>query len=210
MIKRTRLTLAALGLLFAAGRLDAATITYDFTGTVFNNSINPFGVTDQAGAAVTGTLSYDTAVADGDPDPARGVYVQTGFAFEFTFASGATVMNPGEFGIFILENNVVVSAEHALVNGVQYDDATALFVLMNSKTPFSSDALPAALNLADFELPLGGLEDDFPKRLGVEFSIDTLTPHSSLEPVPEPGTLLLLISGLSPLVRRITRTDGRT
>jgi len=57
MIKRTRLTLAALGLLFAAGRLDAATITYDFTGTVFNNSINPFGVTDQAGAAVTGACS---------------------------------------------------------------------------------------------------------------------------------------------------------
>ena len=209
MIKRTRFTFVALGLLFAAGRLDAAIITYDFAGTVFNNSIDPFGVTDQAGAAVAGSLSYDTAVADGDPDPARGVYAQKGLPFEFTFTSGATVMNSGEFGIFILENNFVVLAERALVNGVQHDSAEASFLLFSSKIPFSSDALPVALNLADFGVPLGSLVDLDDKALGVAFTIDTLTLRAESPPVPEPGTLLLLISGLSPLVRRIARTGVR-
>jgi hypothetical protein len=74
MIKHARLTVMVLGLLFAAGRADATTLTFDFTGTVLSNDFNPFGITDLSGTPVTGSFSYDTGTADSDADPTRGTY----------------------------------------------------------------------------------------------------------------------------------------
>jgi hypothetical protein len=155
MIKHARLTVMVLGLLFAAGRADATTLTFDFTGTVLSNDFNPFGITDLSGTPVTGSFSYDTGTADSDADPTRGTYLQQNVMFTFTFASGATVTNDGEF-IVVAFNDVqgvgdafqVGREQPALVNGVQEASASAALLLADlTETVFSSDALPATLIL---------------------------------------------------------------
>jgi hypothetical protein len=215
MIKHARLTVMVLGLLFAAGRADATTLTFDFTGTVLSNDFNPFGITDLSGTPVTGNFSYDTGTADSDADPTRGTYLQQNVMFTFTFASGATVTNDGEF-IVVAFNDVqgvgdafqVGREQPALVNGVQEASASAALLLADlTETVFSSDALPATLNLADFAFRRGSLVDVDREGVSIAFGIDTLT--AAAVPVPEPGTIALLAGGLLPLIRRFARSRAR-
>jgi hypothetical protein len=215
MIKQTRLTVMVLGLLFAAGRGDATTLTFNFTGTVLSNDFNPFGITDLTGTPVTGSFSYDSGTADTDADPTTGLYLQQNLTFNFAFASGATVTNDGDFIVLVFNDRpgvgdgLQVGSEHpALVNGVLESSASAALLLADlTQTAFSTDALPTTLDLADFAFRRGSLVDADREGVGINFGINTLT--AAAVPVPEAGTLALLAGGLSPLIRRSARSRVR-
>jgi hypothetical protein len=220
----TALAALLLGLLlnFSA---QATVIGFDFTGTVGYVSSDfgaNSGISDGPGSKVQGYLVYDTAVADMFAgDPVYGRYMQTapGTGVGFTFQSGATVANDGEF--FVEVQNLESSTgdwdffgagdKGALINGVPVANVFFAAPALTSflVQTFPSDALPTALQLSDFQLTDGYMVLSSCVGRGcaaapsIAFNIDTLTPHDFQ--VPEPATALLLAFAALPFARRRRR-----
>jgi hypothetical protein len=168
---------------------------YDFTGTVnlvFGNSL---GISTGLGDSVSGRFLYDSTAIDMNADAGIGNYF-TSFPSRFSVRlGGIKAENEGEFRNVVWNNyeandafSVFDNSGEIRVNGVTQPGQIELQLYDRSMTSFSSDVVPAILNLANFNMTFG--EVAFVANglwSGVTFRVDTLTPID----VPEPSALLL-------------------
>ncbi|MBM3512244.1 MAG: hypothetical protein FJX59_00855 [Alphaproteobacteria bacterium] len=70
-----KLSAAALLSIGFAGQAQAALITYNFTGTVFNVAAPLAGAGISVGSGVSGTFTLDTSIADIFGTPLAGMYL---------------------------------------------------------------------------------------------------------------------------------------
>jgi hypothetical protein len=200
---------AGLAGISAASGAAAATIAYDFTGTLQNS----FGSL-AAGLAVSGSFSYESGQADQyvgpnmPPFSTNGRYGFTGFSLTI---GGQTITAGPKNGLlvgdqasgsgfsdsFTINGDGVISGSLGglAVDGLQFQliDPTA--------SAFGSDALPDSLDFADFSSATL-LISSFTSGVVYRFiSIATLTP-AVLVAVPEPAGLGLALLGLAVLARR--------
>jgi hypothetical protein len=180
----------------------AALISYQFFGT----TVSSFGTMATSATTFTGSLTYDNAVVDSDPDPKRGLYLQSGVTIEF---------QAGSLSLSLALDRVLVRDD--LFDGLDLDDL--LFESINispqiSGTPlmrltlagtralFDDDALPTSIPPLSLFNNLSFVAGDR-DRLG--FTIGgyqgALTSVQVIS-VPEPGTLALLLAPLVLLAAR--------
>lgn len=176
----------------------ASIVKHDFAGQVLSSQGNWITNGVAVGDPVTGFFAYDLATPDGDPSSDGGLYLLSQpdiFALTvdgFVFSAGPvqiSVANDGggSFDQFNYKVTPPVSSGALTLSSgyIVLEDSTA--------TAFNSGALPVSLNLGDFDIarvwlgadPAGG------SVLGIIITSLTL--------VPEPGSLLLLVTGLAGL-----------
>jgi len=200
---------AAVMLLFGTGAY-ASPITFDFTAVVRSGEVGnlPGGL---AGDLVSGSFAYDLVGTDRDPSPSAGLFPMSALSFVAT-VDGTTFTSTGNT-LLVVENDAPAGS------GTLVDDFSFSFssgnapagltvteldlVLENlgpgSRPPFSSDAIPSTLDLADFttaSVNLGifnGRDTRF-----TQADIQTLSPEVTADAaVPESGTLVLCGVGLA-------------
>ena len=204
---RHRLTASVAALfLLAAGSAQAAIITFGFTGTVTQNVNNPYGVTAGVGTAVSGSFTYDTSAPDLYPPSSQGQYAQpippadlsitfsaTGDVAVATDAAYAAVQNGANDFFQIFANSDTGDVNSSPVTGFR----SSVGLIDTSGTAFSSDSLPGALDLSDFDITSGEFQDaNDPDTAVIRYSIDNII-------VPEPSSLGLLALGLGLLASRL-------
>jgi hypothetical protein len=193
--------------LLLASPAAAATITVSFSGTIdfvpSQIASGPF----EAGDPVSGSFQIDSATPDGDAEPTEGSYegAVSNLSFEIGGYSGAGAgenelhMRDGEG--FVVDNFFVQSD----FGGPDVAGFPPFHFLVNlgdtDNTVFTSDAIPASLDLAEFEIAsviLGFLDGN--SVYNVDASITSLT-----YTVPEPASFALLALGASALTARRRR-----
>jgi MYXO-CTERM domain-containing protein len=207
-LRRVAAALAVM-VLGGSGSAAAATIAYDFTGTLQNS----FGSL-AAGLAVSGSFAYESGQPDQyvgpnvPPFSTIGRYDFTGFNLTI---GGQTITAGPKNGLlvgdqasgsgfsdsFTINGDGVISGSLGglTVDGLQFQliDPTA--------TVFGSDALPDSVDFADFSSATL-LISSFTSGVLYRFiSIETLTP-AVLVSVPEPAGLGVALLGLAVLARR--------
>jgi hypothetical protein len=175
----------------------AATITVTFTGEIdFVTpaiSSGPF----QVGDPISGSFQIDATTPDGEADPDEGSY--EGAISNLTFSIGdydGTGSGENELhmrnGAGFNVDNFFVSSDFTGPDVAGFPPFHFLLNLGDSdNSVFSSDEIPASLDLADFEIAnviLGFLDGS--NVPSVDGSITSLT-----YTVPEPGVLALLAFG---------------
>jgi hypothetical protein len=195
-------------LLLLAAPAGAATLTITFTGTVDvvspQISSGPF----EAGDSISGSLQIDSATPDTDALPTEGEYL--GAISNLTFSFGdydGTGAGENQLHMRDGESNVVdnffVQSEFAGPDVAGFPPQLFHLDLGDSENAvFTSDVIPASLDLADFEIRglfIGFLDGN--NVYGVNGTITSLT-----YAVPEPGALALLalgaVTGMRPARRR--------
>jgi len=207
-----KIVLAILLLCFVCLPVRAELITIALTGKMYivEDSQHVFGGQIHYNDTITGTYTYDTSASDSElSDPSVGDYwfystpcgasfTVNGFNFrtdpDNVLFSVGVVNNESALGDvydFCSHNNLPLSTGVS-VNSISWQ------ITDSSKSAFSSDALPTtAPNLANFDMDYGltidGAGDNY-----FLLRADII----SAEVVPEPATLLLMVSGLL-LLRKI-------
>jgi hypothetical protein len=215
-----------LGLMLLAAPASALPITYTFTGTVSQDFTgNPLGAQFSDGQSVTGTITVDPSVADGDLSPGIGAYLDSLLFFEITIGSYTASAIGGSldvfddtpddglfFGAAINEGNYAGSAivTGAPVAGLDLG-ILALSFMDTTDLALGSDAFPTGIVLGDwvasgylgFQTAAPGYEEYL-----VGFNLETFSQQDAV--VPEPGTFVLLGSAcLGLLAARRRRARAR-
>jgi hypothetical protein len=204
--KLAKIVLAILLLCFCVP-VRAELITIKLTGSVYliNDPQSVLGGQIHYNDTITGTYTYDTSTPDSESsDPSMGAYwfyiapcgvsfTVNGFNFrtdpdniQFLFGVGNNYSGFGDLYSFRSFNNLPLS-NGVLVNNIVWQ------LTDSSRSAFSSDALPTtAPNLANFDMDYGlnvsgGSPDNY-FHLSANITSATV--------VPEPATLLLMVSGL--------------
>ena len=175
----------------------AATITVTFTGSVTFVSPQIASGPFEAGDAISGSFQIDSATPDGEADPTEGSYEGAVSSLTFSFGGYAGTgagenelhMRDGEG--FVVDNFFVQSA-FAGSDVAGFPPQLFHFDLGDvENTVFTSDAVPASLDLADFEVR--GLFIGFLDGSSVHAVNGTITAFTYT--VPEPGALGMLALG---------------
>lgn len=185
---------------------------------VFGNLQDVFGSVIAVGDVVRGTLVYDASTPDTAPSPVEGFYLSPG---TLSFATGTPLTLPLD-GIWIFEQSANppphsddVFAAFAITHTFPGFDAVQaeLFLGGAGQDGVALPATPAAL-LAAFGQ--GGIRfaawqtgGNPPFDSGThELSGTVRVLAVDSQPVPEPGTLLLLATGAAAILRRHRSVSG--
>jgi PEP-CTERM motif len=194
--------LACIVCLVAASAAQAAPITFSFTAAVTDD---PFGLSS-FGAPISGSYTFDSSAADSIPGAATGSFASSGPGIGFTAnVDGTNYSVPGV---------LTVNTANNIAGGVDQYGAIALdsvltlelFLEDATGTALASDALPLLPpSLANFGVRQFRLFSADAEFLG---RVDTLTCTAGcgVQPVPEPGSLLLVGSALAGFGYRRLRT----
>jgi hypothetical protein len=211
----------ALGIVAVSGgvqKAEADLITFDFTGTVITVAPELLG-TFSLGDAMTGSYTFDSTTP-GVSGPDTSIYNLAITALDVTVGSYvATASSPGS--ILITNDFLTTSADLYLATNFvsgptisntfgTWDVITFLFNLTDTTgTVFTTTDLPLSPpNLAAFDITAASLlfrDESQGVLVAVSADLNSLT-----SPVPEPGTLLLIGSGLAGFgitTRRRNRKD---
>jgi hypothetical protein len=224
LVVRIALAPGCVGLLLvgilASQSANATPITFNFTGTATNTT----GIFAGQGTAVTGFYTFDTALVDTFPGDATNDWFQNhtpvgnqGLTFEISLTLGSVTrttannLNPATFGhhrVIWRDGASMDQFEIRAIHVTSSDDDAALN--LEDFTPSPPDGVAAgsgnltdtpiltAPNIALFDTVIGNSFYRSWNSSGVNDGtvIFTLT---SITPIPEPSTALLLATGLAAL-----------
>jgi hypothetical protein len=197
----------AVVLFFACSFVQAELITIALTGQVYmlDDAQHVFGGQIHYGDTITGTYTYDTSTPNSEQSTSEGVYwhysapygvsfTVDGFNFRtdsdnvlFSVGIGDNIPTLGDIYSFDSHNNLPLS------NGVSVNNI-AWQLTDSSKSALSSDALPTtAPNLANWDMDYGLNVSGGSLNNNYFHLVANIT---SATVVPEPATLLLMVSGL--------------
>jgi hypothetical protein len=189
----------------------AEPIPVAFSGTITEIASQIDDGTFVLGAPVSGSFEIDSATADGEPAADFGLYEPAVSVLTLEFgsyeASAAT-------GLLVTRNGMAPNSDEFYVETSPTGEDVAGFplyrsilqILDDSRTAFSSDAIPTALDLADFDhatVKLDYLDGSF--SYSVHAEITSLSYNSA----PEPGGAVSMAVGVLVLaLRRIVRRSA--
>jgi hypothetical protein len=191
-------TVLAIAGLPASG--NAALYEYAVTGTIegiYNpGASHPFSI----GQAYTATFVLDDSIADGEPLTAYGSYPLALASFTLDIGGVYSASRGSPSGGVLIENLGASSALYAIGAEPSASLANVLLAALISTDAdlFPSDAIPTSLSFASFD---ANRSWSATLQSGVEVS----GPLTSLMPVPEPNTSLLVAAGLVALAARARR-----
>lgn len=189
--------------------LEAATVTYEFTGTVSFAASPVYGTSVPAKAAVSGQFSYDTA-SKATHSVANGSGYQQLIPLGLQAKIGGITLTAGELLIQVLNDVPQPGGSVAdiltigfssgynpplsvplIVNGDAKSIGLFQLNLMGNSTVFGGSALPAEIKLLDFPSRTSLFADTPTGLVDVLFTVDTLVQ------VPEPTSFCLICIGAS-------------
>lgn len=207
-------------LLLTADHANAAIITYNFSGTVTDNPpATSLAGTFAFGESYSGTISFDTSVADSNGSPTNGEYDGALTSINVNIGSYAASATGGKieveeasfFDSFDAEakNAAPLFGGSATVTGASVGGLSLggiqFLLLDTTKSVFSSDAMPLSLSLGDFNVAIVSLlfyDASQPVTSAITslaLSLDTLTLEETSIAVPAPGAPLILGCALAGL-----------
>ncbi|MFV2065714.1 MAG: PEP-CTERM sorting domain-containing protein [Pirellulales bacterium] len=230
-MKQTSRRLLAIGTLlvfFGSPPTQAALVSYNFAGaiTTASDPLASFGIV--TGDPFTGSFTYDTSLGIVSSGPGNVLYEQPAPIAPLTFSvtvngvqyAAANSSAPLRIQVtdnsgglndqFVVHTVYTGSLVHPLSGSYPFSNM-ALSLRDSSATIFSSTAIPSSLDLNDFDLV--GFSLNLSQNLGDPASetlfLGTIT---SLTAVPEPGSLMLMLTAISLIRlsrRRWLSTPGR-
>jgi len=220
MPQRFTMALALVVTLACASLTRAAPVQFTFTGSVTDIPVNETSLVVSPGDPIAGSYTFESTTPDGAASATEGSYTSpSGAPYGMSATIGANPFSTNDFLNIGIANFGPSGDFHTVlacspdVSCADLEMEIALHDL--DSTAFTSDALPltppdlSLFEIRDFHLfaLIGGSE------LQIEGTIDTLTcPACVPTPIPEPGTIVLLASGLllvSLYTRRATTTRRR-
>lgn len=177
----------------ASGVLDAV---YDPTAL-----LTPFGV--DVGDTFSGLLEYDVPIADSDASASSGAYtdVDTVLALSHDESNAGVALQGPTISVFDgASDGLDVSGPPDTINLFPVVDVVIFSLADSSGTVFGSDALPTTLALGDFT-------SSFIEVSGPDFVVEGHLTALSVTALPEPGSILIVVSALGGLVR-LLRSEG--
>lgn len=206
--------------LFGSLPAQAALVSYNFAGAITSASdpLASFGIV--TGDPFVGSFTYDTSLGIASSGPGNVLYEQPApiapmnFSVTINGVQYAAANSSAPLSIQVTDNagglqdqfgyHTVFggSLVHPLSGSYPFSNM-ALVLRDTSATVFSSTAIPSSLDLNDFDD--NGFSLNLTQELGnLESETLFLGTITSLTSVPEPGSLLLLLTAL-PLIRRFRR-----
>jgi hypothetical protein len=174
---------------------EAGIVTVNFSGPVLSSS----GSLATAATMGSGTLTYDDSVADSDPDPNRGRYVQSGHTFSVTAGSFSASLPLHDVRVFRLPDQLQIVFDSANQNGFAQGIGMRLFLfdslLVGDNIPLVGDELPTFNPLPRVDSGLA-LVFDPTGRGSVNGHLQVIIPVPDAV-VPAPATLGLLGAALA-------------
>lgn len=194
----------------AAAPCVAAPITFDFTGSVTTTTFipnDPFGGTIGAGTTFSGSYTFESTAADGNPFSTDGSYSVLGLPYLFTVTIGSFTFSTSDIlSINVGDGAVDAYSVLACAGGpFCFGSSAQLFLQDDQGTALTGDGLPlSAPLLSAFEVATltftGFVNDNFAQING---QLETLVCSAGCtpvnEPVSEPATLVLVGSALTAL-----------
>jgi hypothetical protein len=186
----------------------AVPLTFNFTGSVTQTTFDPndpFAGAIGFGTAFSGSYTFESTATDAIPFASNGSYTSFGVPYQFTATIGGFTFSTSD--VLTISTGNGPTDQYSVLGCVGmpfcFGSSATLFLEDLDGTVFAGDALPfPAPPLSAFEVALftfrGFVDDNQVEIIG---QLDSLVCSAGCspvgEPIPEPGTLLLVASALA-------------